>query len=992
MGYGENRSARRDGAMVRFISFTFLLAFLLHFSSWQVEGRAASDAAYADLGAGKNVQLTSFPGKTSGGLLSNVKELWSEKVLGRVFDDLKVDQRTSGKDGLLNFTRAVTLGSYLKLSFIDAIYLPVPINFIFIGFDGEGNKEFKLGEEELQRWFTNIDHILEHTRVPQLGEELTPFYRAKGSGENKHHLPLVSYTHFNYSVHGIELNSRTTAVFERAIKLLARKEDPVGTKDSAEEAGEAVEEEGPEWQVDVGAISHIFQSLVNYLELEKAYNVFVLNPKRDPSHGRYGYRYGLSAKEISFLRKSANTTGKVLKSKEKFQDYLAEVEKIKNPIYGKHPMLKFAWTKAEEGHTDSWVDAVNKALDSLQAALRLKSEEEITLWTAQQILNGNNLQLASALRKGLKSEGESELQPECLVDTWVGQERWAFLDLSAGPFSWGPAVGGDGVRSENSLPSVDASFLSVPQSDIDVDQDAVQEDFENLWRSRFSNFELDEQHSVDLLQAELDVYEMFADRHCKGRKIALTFCTEFSQRVNDVRDELAAIYSDPTPEGTSEEAEAEILKHKIKAAELVKRLDEGNIFGFVSQNTVKFSAARDSFLAHLGSVLTSAMRHVVTPSTADGAFHFYETVTFEVYFITQDKIKDERLLPVDRDAVKAALLNLIVPSQKPIFSFHTLALAEDPPLAMAFASAKRASIVPILLVNGTYRSADRVYLDSLILQHHIKQLDFSTAGRKSSTRSNVEVPIFWFLRSSGEPLLVDKHYQAKALSDMVIVVQSPHPKWESHLQCNGESFSWDLRQPTKAAIAAVAEHMAGLVPSHLTFSPAHENSIQDWLWSVGSHPFSSTSSGWNMSQFHNDAMARNYIITALDESIEVVNSGVRVLVNERTQKAAFSTFRLREQGLRYNFNRVVSLWKQIAAHNEEFRYAETMKLLPNLEISSQGFFQAANETIAALHPVYCVREHKLQTRVDVIMGISLLIAVVVLWFVLRPRRGKPKIN
>ncbi|RWW25470.1 hypothetical protein GW17_00010188 [Ensete ventricosum] len=32
--------------------------------------------------------------------------------------------------------------------------------------------------------------------------------------------------------------------------------------------------------------------------------------------------------------------------------------------------------------------------------------------------------------------------------------RWAFIDLSAGPFSWGPAVGGEGVRTELSLPNV----------------------------------------------------------------------------------------------------------------------------------------------------------------------------------------------------------------------------------------------------------------------------------------------------------------------------------------------------------------------------------------------------------------------------------------------------------------------------------------------------------------------------------------------------------
>jgi hypothetical protein len=36
--------------------------------------------------------------------------------------------------------------------------------------------------------------------------------------------------------------------------------------------------------------------------------------------------------------------------------------------------------------------------------------------------------------------------------------RFAFIDLGAGPFAWGPSVGGDGVRTELSLPNVAKSF------------------------------------------------------------------------------------------------------------------------------------------------------------------------------------------------------------------------------------------------------------------------------------------------------------------------------------------------------------------------------------------------------------------------------------------------------------------------------------------------------------------------------------------------------
>lgn len=39
--------------------------------------------------------------------------------------------------------------------------------------------------------------------------------------------------------------------------------------------------------------------------------------------------------------------------------------------------------------------------------------------------------------------------------------RWAFIDLTAGPFSWGPAVGGEGVRTEFSLPNVGKTIGAV---------------------------------------------------------------------------------------------------------------------------------------------------------------------------------------------------------------------------------------------------------------------------------------------------------------------------------------------------------------------------------------------------------------------------------------------------------------------------------------------------------------------------------------------------
>ena len=42
----------------------------------------------------------------------------------------------------------------------------------------------------------------------------------------------------------------------------------------------------------------------------------------------------------------------------------------------------------------------------------------------------------------------------CLVENWIGKGRFAFIDLSAGPFTWGPISGGVGVKSERFFPTL----------------------------------------------------------------------------------------------------------------------------------------------------------------------------------------------------------------------------------------------------------------------------------------------------------------------------------------------------------------------------------------------------------------------------------------------------------------------------------------------------------------------------------------------------------
>ena len=49
-------------------------------------------------------------------------------------------------------------------------------------------------------------------------------------------------------------------------------------------------------------------------------------------------------------------------------------------------------------------------------------------------------------------------EEDCLTDLYVGTARASFLDLSAGPFTWGPLVGGQGLRGPLDTPDVDLRF------------------------------------------------------------------------------------------------------------------------------------------------------------------------------------------------------------------------------------------------------------------------------------------------------------------------------------------------------------------------------------------------------------------------------------------------------------------------------------------------------------------------------------------------------
>uniref|UniRef100_A0A0E0GPT9 Uncharacterized protein n=1 Tax=Oryza nivara TaxID=4536 RepID=A0A0E0GPT9_ORYNI len=227
---------------------------------------------------------------------------------------------------------------------------------------------------------------------------------------------------------------------------------------------------------------------------------------------------------------------------------------------------------------------------------------------------------------------------------------------------------------------------------------------------RFSSFG-ENYHAVDILLAEIDVYELFAFKHCVGRRVQLALCKELDERRHDLKSELEGYNT-----GDSDDI------NKKKALDALNRMEKWNLFKDVPEEHHSYTVARDSFLAHLGSVLWGSMRHVIAPSVSHRAHHYYDKLSFQLYFVTQEKVRNIKQLPVNVKSVTEGLSSVLLQFQKPMSSQHMLSLSEDPALIMAFAMARRAAAVPLLLVNGFSKSTVHTYLDSAILQHQLQRL------------------------------------------------------------------------------------------------------------------------------------------------------------------------------------------------------------------------------------------------------------------------------
>lgn len=184
------------------------------------------------------------------------------------------------------------------------------------------------------------------------------------------------------------------------------------------------------------------------------------------------------------------------------------------------------------------------------------------------------------------------------------------------------------------------------------------------------------------------------------------------------------------------------------------------------------------------------------------------------------------LPPFDVDGLEEALEALMLPNQALQFSAESVDVSEDPALSVAVSGAMRGASAVLVGPDGRVGSVVHRYLDALELSRQLSQLnqrrshrsarEVYTGSAAGSADSVLDVPIFLFSStSSNKPLFLGEDLAvALSLPDMVIGVQSAPVAWPREFVCGTEPVRWNLQDPLKAVVAAVAEHIGGALPMH----------------------------------------------------------------------------------------------------------------------------------------------------------------------------------
>ena len=438
----------------------------------------------------------------------------------------------------------------------------------------------------------------------------------------------------------------------------------------------------------------------------------------------------------------------------------------------------------------------------------------------------------------------------------------------------------------------------------------------------------------DLVEAERTVYESFLSKNCKTQREAdlhKDACKTMQQKLGDIEQFIR------THKPGLNRASNRLLEGPNSFSFFNDGFQQGHDYNLEADHFLSHVGSSLSHVLH--QVFTPAVAHHGGPYARSVTFHLYALANHQAYdplehgFVERFKSAMEPLrLPEQEFVFVTHRLSMSDDPRLSMAYSNALKAAVVPTLHMdgRFSAIKRLYLDSAVLQSEladvqdekrkpshfrptSTRPASRASADTAANQRRSARASRSSSAssRAAASRSHEGsnhigsarrsqsptshshghsldmlasrvIPIFLFSLSYPLPIFIDKFYQAKALDNMVVAVQSNQRLWESHVACNHHPVYWDLRSPLRSIVASVAQLLGGLLPAHVTYTAAHNRTAQSWLWAIGSNPMVGTSSGLQFSGTQQDAVHRHYVVSALRQVTHAINGAVMKLQQQPT--------------------------------------------------------------------------------------------------------------
>ena len=149
------------------------------------------------------------------------------------------------------------------------------------------------------------------------------------------------------------------------------------------------------------------------------------------------------------------------------------------------------------------------------------------------------------------------------------------------------------------------------------------------------------------------------------------------------------------------------------------------------------------------------------------------------------------------------------------------------------------------------------------------------AESEAATAELAEAAEFLEMHSAGHPAHASVKAAATAAAAKVAELGAGRGEWVPiRFASNDRLVHARPGEPTRHVVAGVARALGGVASPTERWSPIHRRKVENWLWAVGHHPFGPFSGCPTMSVALQDVAKRNAALTRVDTALRAVRAGI----------------------------------------------------------------------------------------------------------------------